>query len=126
MKKYQKIVVNNNNLPKDQHRDFFKDVYAVVQKIPRGRVSTYGLIANFLGTGLSARMVGWAMNAAHSDSSIPAHRVVNRNGILTGKMHFETPSAMQERLEKEGVEVIKDVISNFRVIVWDPATELEI
>ena len=89
MTKNPKATVNNQAVPKEKHRDFFKDVYDVVQQIPSGRVSTYGLIANFLGTGLSARMVGWAMNAAHSDPSIPAHRVVNRNGMLTGKMHFE-------------------------------------
>ena len=126
MNKKQKTTVNNQVVPKEKHRDFFKDVFEVVQQIPRGRVSTYGLIANFLGTGLSARMVGWAMNAAHSDKTIPAHRVVNRNGMLTGKMHFETPTAMKERLEKEGVEVINDVVSSFSEIVWDPAHELDI
>lgn len=122
MKKQNTVQIKS--LPKDKHRDFFLDVYAVVKQIPKGRVSTYGLIANFLGTGLSARMVGWAMNAAHSDPSIHAHRVVNRNGMLTGKMHFNTPTTMQERLEKDGLKVVEDVIDSFNEIVWDPSIEI--
>lgn len=105
---------------------FFQDVYEVVKLIPPGRVTSYGAIANYLGTRGSARMVGWAMNASHGDPSVPAHRVVNRTGLLTGKHHFETPSMMQERLEAEGVEVKEDQIIDFDVHFWDPAQELTI
>jgi methylated-DNA-protein-cysteine methyltransferase related protein len=100
---------------------FFADVYDVVRQIPRGRVSTYGAIAKYLGTGSSARMVGWAMNAAHvAKPKVPAHRVVNRNGMLTGKMHFATPTLMQELLAKEKIMVQEDSIINFSTIFWDP------
>ncbi len=105
---------------------FFDDVYEVVKLIPEGRVTSYGLIANYLGTKLSARMVGWAMNAAHGLSDVPAHRVVNRNGVLTGKAHFATPTLMQELLEKEGIQVIDDQIQDFEKVVWDPGKELEV
>ena len=101
---------------------FFEKVYTVVRKIPKGRVTSYGAIADYLGSGLSARMVGWAMNSSHS--RIPAHRVVNRQGLLTGKHHFATPTLMEELLEAEGVEVIDDQIQNFKKIFWDPAIEL--
>ncbi|MEY2639741.1 MAG: hypothetical protein RIR90_1223, partial [Bacteroidota bacterium] len=85
----------------DTQRSFFEEVYAVVRLVPKGRVTSYGAIAKFLGTGKSARMVGWAMNAAHMvKPKLPAHRVVNRNGMLSGKMHFATPTLMQELLEK--------------------------
>jgi methylated-DNA-protein-cysteine methyltransferase-like protein len=104
--------------------NFFNEVYEVVKLIPRGRVTSYGAIAKYLGTGMSARMVGWAMNAAHSDKKVPAHRVVNRLGLLTGKHHFETPRTMQERLEKEGIRVKKDQIRGFSEVFWDPAKEL--
>jgi methylated-DNA-protein-cysteine methyltransferase related protein len=100
----------------------FDAIYEVVKLIPYGRVSTYGAIAKYLGTG--ARMVGWAMNAAHTLHEVPAHRVVNRIGLLTGKMHFETPSAMQEALEKEGIRVEKDIVIDFRNINWIPSDEL--
>ncbi len=103
---------------------FFDDVFEVVKLIPKGRVTSYGTIAKYLGTKMSARMVGWAMNAAHADKKIPAHRVVNRNGMLSGKHHFETPTAMQERLEKEGVEVSKDHVQDFKKLLWDPAIDL--
>lgn len=104
---------------------FFNDVYDVVRLIPKGRVTNYGAIGKYLGTGLSARMVGWAMNAAHTvKPKVPAHRVVNRNGMLTGKMHFKTPTLMQELLEKEGIEVKKDTIVNFKELLWNPAEEL--
>jgi methylated-DNA-protein-cysteine methyltransferase-like protein len=103
---------------------FFKDVWEVVKLIPKGRVTNYGAIARYLGTAMSARMVGWAMNAAHAHKRIPAHRVVNRQGLLTGKHHFETPTAMKERLEKDGVSVKKDQVQNFEKIFWDPAKEL--
>lgn len=104
---------------------FFEDVYEVVKLIPEGRATSYGAIANYLGTKGSARMVGWAMNAVHGRPEIPAHRVVNRNGLLSGKMHFATPSAMEERLSAEGIEVKKDQIQNFKAVFWDPSIELE-
>lgn len=103
---------------------FFQDVYQVVQLIPKGRVSSYGAIASYLGSKGSARMVGWAMNAAHSLPDVPAHRVVNRVGLLTGKHHFPTPTTMQERLEEEGVMVENDQIQDFKKHFWDPTIEL--
>ncbi|MBS4043538.1 MAG: MGMT family protein [Chitinophagaceae bacterium] len=106
---------------------FFEDVYDVVRKIPKGRVTSYGAIAAYLGTKMSARMVGWAMNAAHNITpKVPAHRVVNRNGLLTGKAHFETPTKMQELLEKEGIKIEKDAIINFEKHKWDPTKELSL
>ncbi len=102
--------------------NFFEDVYEVVFLIPKGRVTSYGAIANYLGTKMSARMVGWAMN--NSPKNIPAQRVVNRNGLLTGKHHFKTPETMQKLLEKDGVKVINDKIQHFNDIFWDPAKEL--
>jgi methylated-DNA-protein-cysteine methyltransferase-like protein len=110
-----------------QHEDFFQMVYEVVRLIPKGRVTNYGAIAKYLGAARSSRMVGWAMNAAHSQKKkVPAHRVVNRNGELTGKHHFETPFQMQELLEKEGIVIIKDKIKNFNNLFWDPMKELEL
>ncbi|MCS7005145.1 MAG: MGMT family protein [Cytophagales bacterium] len=100
--------------------NFFEDVYAVVRQIPFGRVTTYGAIAEFLGSKSSARMVGWAMNHSHIHPDIPAHRVVNRKGILTGKHHFATPTAMQEALEKEGIRIENDQIQNFEQVFWHP------
>lgn len=108
----------------DKKYSFFDDVYEVVMLIPKGRVTSYGAIASYLGTKLSARMVGWAMNAAHSNKKVPAHRVVNRNGLLTGRHHFETPTTMQKRLEKEGIKVKKDQVQDFEKVFWDPAKEL--
>lgn len=106
---------------------FFEQVYAVARLIPKGRVTSYGAIAKYLGTARSARMVGWAMNGAHSvKPKIPAHRVVNRNGLLTGKHHFAGPKEMQRLLEKEGVEVKKDQITHFKELFWDPFIELAI
>jgi methylated-DNA-protein-cysteine methyltransferase related protein len=104
--------------------NFFDDVYAVVRQIPAGRATNYGAIATFLGSGLSARMVGWAMNACHGMSDVPAHRVVNRNGLLTGKAFFGSPTAMQERLEADGIEIQNDQIKNYKKIFWDPSVEL--
>jgi methylated-DNA-protein-cysteine methyltransferase-like protein len=104
--------------------NFFEDVYDVVRLIPKGRVTSYGSIAAYLGTRMSARMVGWAMNAAHSMKDVPAHRVVNRQGLLTGKHHFETPRTMQQRLEKEGVRIQKDQVQDFQKRFWDPTKEL--
>lgn len=106
---------------------FFEDVFEVVMQIPKGRVTTYGAIANYLGTKMSARMVGWAMNASHSSElNVPAQRVVNRNGILTGKHHFATPTQMESLLKKDGVKVEKDVVVNFKIIFWDPSKELSL
>ncbi|MDG2153260.1 MAG: MGMT family protein [Crocinitomicaceae bacterium] len=106
--------------------DFFENVYAVVKLIPRGRVTSYGAIASYLGSKQSSRMVGWAMNAAHKLKEVPAHRVVNRNGVLTGKHHFETPDRMQELLDDEGVKVINDEIVDFDKCFWNPTIELEL
>lgn len=106
-------------------RTFFEDVYEVVRLIPKGRVTSYGAIAQYLGTRLSARMVGWAMNAAHTAKpKVPAHRVVNRNGMLTGKHHFSTPTLMEELLLKEKIRVIDDKIVDFKKLFWDPSAEL--
>ena len=103
---------------------FFELVYQVVRQIPKGRVTSYGAVAACLGTKLSARMVGWAMHGAHSVTpKVPAHRVVNRNGMLSGKHHFDTPTKMEELLKKEGIVVKDDVIVNFKKVFWDPATE---
>jgi methylated-DNA-protein-cysteine methyltransferase related protein len=109
-----------------KHEDFFQNVFAVVRLIPKGKVTSYGAIAKYLGSAKSSRMVGWAMNAAHGQQEyVPAHRVVNRNGELTGKHHFPTPFIMQELLEQEGVKVVKDKIKNFDIFYWDPIKELE-
>lgn len=108
----------------EKHQDFFKSVFELVKLIPRGRVTSYGSIAKALGTPKSSRMVGWAMNSSHGDKSIPAHRVVNRNGLLTGKMHFNTPTEMQERLESEGIEVKGDQVQDFKTLFWDVQTNL--
>lgn len=105
---------------------FFERVYEVVKQIPAGRVTSYGAIAEYLGTRGSARMVGWAMNASHSTpESIPAHRVVNRNGLLTGKQHFGGPLVMQQLLENEGIVVVDDRIVDFQQYFWDPKKELD-
>jgi methylated-DNA-protein-cysteine methyltransferase-like protein len=106
---------------------FFEKVYQVVELIPSGRVTSYGAIARYLGTGGSARMVGWAMNATHQKLQyIPAHRVVNRNGLLTGKHHFGGKDTMKNLLESEGVQVMDDQIVNFNSVFWDPKNELRI
>jgi methylated-DNA-protein-cysteine methyltransferase-like protein len=114
-------------LKKPKEYSFFEDVYDVVRQIPKGRVTSYGAIAAYLGTKLSARMVGWAMNAAHSAKpKVPAHRVVNRNGMLTGKHHFATPTLMEELLQKEKVEVKKESVVDFEKLFWDPSTALSL
>ena len=105
-------------------KNFFYDVYEVVRLVPRGRVTTYGAIAEYLGLKSSARMVGWAMNSAHSNPEVPAHRVVNRQGLLTGKHHFATPQTMQQLLEEEGIIVENDKVQNFDKLVWYPVLEL--
>ncbi len=103
---------------------FFELVYEVARQIPKGRVTSYGAIANCLGTKLSARMVGWAMNGAHQVTpKIPAHRVVNRNGMLSGKHHFGGNN-MQRLLEKEGIKVKDDIVVDFKKLFWDPAEQL--
>ena len=105
--------------------DFFQNVFDVVRLIPKGRVTSYGAIAKYLGTGGSSRMVGWAMNASHNiKPKVPAHRVVNRNGMLTGKAHFETPTKMQELLAKEKIKVQNETVLDFEKLFWDPVIEL--
>ena len=108
----------------EKNKDFFDLVYQVCREIPFGRVTSYGAIANYLGANRGARMVGWAMNNAHKMPEIPAHRVVNRNGQLTGKMHFSTPNEMEERLMKEGIKVQNDQVINFEEVFWNPTKEL--
>ena len=105
--------------------DFFSNVYEVTRLIPYGRITSYGAIARYLGSGRSARMVGWALNVSHSRPGfIPAHRVVNRNGLLTGKFHFGNTSIMQQLLENEGLIIEDDRILNFNEKFWDPSKEL--
>ena len=106
---------------------FFEDVFDVVRQIPKGRVSSYGAIASYLGTKLSARMVGWAMNASHmAKPKVPAQRVVNRNGMLSGKNHFATPTLMEELLRKEKIAVKDDTVVDFKKLFWDPSKELSL
>lgn len=105
---------------------FFDNVFEVAKLIPKGRVTSYGAIAAYIGMKRSARMVGYAMNASHTDATIPAHRVVNRNGLLTGKHHFSGPDEMEKRLKAEGIKVKNDKIINFDKYFWDPAAELKL
>jgi len=110
-----------------EKESFFQRVYEVVKQIPYGRATSYGAIARYLGTGKSARMVGWAMNASHNQlENIPAHRVVNRNGMLTGKHHFGGPNVMKNLLESEGLTIVEDQIVDFEKYFWDPVKELEL
>ena len=118
------ILKNKLNILKNS--DFFLDVYDVVKLIPEGRVTSYGAIANYLGSKQSARMVGWAMNASHDKVDVPAHRVVNRIGLLTGKNHFETSDKMRLLLESEGIVIDEDQVLDFERLFWDPSIELEI
>jgi methylated-DNA-protein-cysteine methyltransferase-like protein len=104
--------------------NFFEKVYEVAKQIPFGRVTSYGAIAKYLGAAKSARMVGWAMNASHNNADVPAHRVVNRNGLLTGKFHFDGTNLMQQLLENEGIVVKENQIQNFNIVFWDPFKEL--
>lgn len=107
--------------------NFFADVHEVVRLIPEGRVTSYGAIANYLGLKSGARMVGWAMNAAHADASIPAHRVVNRIGVLSGRHNFTGgPTVMEEMLKAEGVTVSNDQVQDFKNVFWDPQEELRL
>ena len=103
---------------------FFKDVYKVVRKVPFGRVTSYGSIANYLGDPRGARVVGWAMNNSHNLKNFPAHRVVNRNGLLTGKNHFKGTNLMEQLLISEGISIKNDQIINFHDFFWDPSKEL--
>jgi methylated-DNA-protein-cysteine methyltransferase-like protein len=103
--------------------NFFERVYTVARKIPYGKVTSYGAIAKVLGAARSARMVGWAMNAAHTLEDVPAHRVVNRNGLLTGKHHFDGTNLMQQLLENEGIQVKDNQIVDFKKVFWQPEME---
>ena len=109
--------MNNND-------NFFERVYEVVRKIPYGKVTSYGAIAKYLGAARSARMVGWAMNSSHGDESIPAHRVVNRKGLLTGKHHFSGINLMQQLLENEGIVIKEAKIVDLESVFWDPLKNL--
>lgn len=120
MKKFESI--------NSQKKDFYQQVFDIVRLIPKGRVTSYGSIAKALGSAQSSRMVGWALNGSNKQKGavIPAHRVVNRNGVLTGKVHFNPPESMQKRLEKEGIKVVDDKIVDFDKHFWNPFEELEI
>jgi methylated-DNA-protein-cysteine methyltransferase-like protein len=110
---------------KKETPDFYQLVYEVTKLVPYGRVTSYGAIAKYLGTAQSSRMVGYALNGCHNSGEfIPAHRVVNRNGLLSGKHHFGGPDVMQQLLESEGIEVENDKVVNFKKLFWDPAKEL--
>ena len=123
--KQQKEVLKKAPVTGEKEYSFFQDVYDIVRQIPKGRVTSYGAIAAYLGTKLSARMVGWAMNGAHNvRPKVPAQRVVNRNGMLTGKYHFGTPTLMEELLRKEKVDVVDDTVVDFKNKFWDPAENL--
>jgi methylated-DNA-protein-cysteine methyltransferase related protein len=109
-----------------QNEGFFEHVYDLTRMIPYGRVTSYGAIARYLGSGQSARMVGWALNASHTGREfVPAHRVVNRNGLLTGKHHFGNSSTMRQLLENEGIVIENDQIINFEEKFWDPMKEMD-
>ncbi len=115
---------SSKNLPNPTTTDFFSRVYALTRLIPEGRVCSYGAIARYLGSPGSARMVGWALNQCHSMPDVPAHRVVNRNGLLTGKHHFRHETLMEELLESEGITVLDDQVVEFKKLCWDPNFEL--
>ncbi len=110
---------------KPQNDNFFERVYHIAKQIPFGKVTSYGSIARALGSGRSARMVGWAMNASHGLDDVPAHRVVNRNGLLTGKHHFDGTNLMQQLLENEGIEIIDNQIQNFKNVFWEVPISLD-
>ncbi len=103
-----------------ENTSFFERVYEIARQIPEGKVTSYGAIAKCLGSAQSARMVGWAMNASHNHEDIPAHRVVNRNGLLTGKQHFDGTNLMQQLLENEGIKVVDNQIIDFEKHFWEP------
>lgn len=106
--------------PNSDTDNFFERVYEIVRQIPEGKVTSYGAIAKALGAARSARMVGWAMNASHNLEDVPAHRVVNRNGMLSGKHHFEGTNLMQQLLENEGVKVVNNKVDDFKNFFWEP------
>lgn len=108
-------------MPRD-NPNFFEKVYTVARLIPEGRVTSYGAIARYIGAPQSARMVGWAMNASHTQADVPAHRVVNRLGLLTGKHHFQGTNLMQQLLENEGIVIVDNQIQNFDEVFWDPSS----
>ena len=111
----------------EKNKDFFEQVFQVARLIPAGRVTSYGAIANYLGRKGGARMVGWALNGSHSQKkTVPAHRVVNRLGMLSGKSHFGAPFQMQRLLEKEGIQVEDDCVLNFEKYFWDPIKEIKL
>lgn len=110
---------------KEEKSNFFKNAQDVANLIPIGRVTSYGAIAKYLGSAKSARMVGWAMNAS-KNTNVPAHRVVNRIGLLSGEKHFSTPTEMQLLLEKEGISVKNHQVQSFDQVFWDPSVELEL
>lgn len=109
---------------RNRHSSFFDKVYGIVREIPAGRVTSYGAIARFLGSVQSARMVGWALNVSHSNIELPAHRVVNSLGLLTGKHHFDGPEKMEQLLKREGIKVVNNQVLDFNEIFWDPMIEL--
>ncbi len=116
---YLNITANNKKM--SDNDNFFQRVYEVSRLIPYGRVTSYGAIAKYLGATKSARMVGWAMNASKNDDTVPAHRVVNKQGLLTGKIHFQGKNLMQQLLESEGIEIVDNQIQNLEDKFWDPA-----
>jgi len=109
---------------KNPNNDFFENVYEVVRLIPEGRATSYGAIASYLGSKRGARLVGWALGSSYTREGIPAHRVVNRNGMLSARHQFETPTTMQERLESEGITIKDDIIQDWKNKFWDPEKEL--
>lgn len=115
--------INRQKQMKPETLGFFEKVYEVARLVPYGKVTSYGAIAKYLGAAKSARIVGYAMNGSHG-KDVPAHRVVNRKGLLTGKHHFEGTNLMQQLLESEGIEVVDNQIQNFETVYWDPAKEL--
>lgn len=125
-KPYKQKVTAKEELPSlDKRTSFFEDVWAVTCQIPFGRVTSYGAIAAYLGARSSSRMVGWALNGVHRyHEEVPAHRVVNRNGMLSGKAHFSPPEKMQELLESEGIHVENDTVVNFEELFWDPSENM--
>jgi len=110
----------------EKNKDFFEHVFEVVKLIPYGRVTSYGAIANYLGAKRASRMVGWAMNASHAHLDVPAHRVVNRLGLLTGKVHFNDPDEMEHKLKSEGISIQENRVVDFNILFWDPTKELHL
>lgn len=127
MKRTTKTVIKKTPPKESKHDSFFEDVWDVARQVPKGRITSYGAIAKYLGTKMSSRMVGWAMSSSIDvKPKVPAHRVVNRVGLLSGKMHFNPPASMQQLLEKEGVRVENDKVVDFEKRFWDPAVELTV